>query len=115
MLTTDTVTEEQKQAAGAIGLPFATLPGLFRHITGTYDRQNALNWPQGEGWISVSHAELRQRVKRIALGLVDLGVRKGESLGLIAPSYPAWAMMDFAIQIAGGVSVPLFKTDPGSW
>jgi len=109
MLSTDTVTEEQKRAEGAEGLPFATLPALFKHISGAYDRQNALNWPQGEGWISVSHAELRQRVKRIALGLVDLGVRRGESVGLIAPSSPAWVMMDFAIQIAGGVSVPLFK------
>jgi long-chain acyl-CoA synthetase len=104
---TDTL--KQVPAASGGGQLFRTLPELFLHATGTYNRGNALNWPQDGGWLSFSHAELRERVKRIALGLVAAGLGKGQSVGLIANSSPFWVMVDYAIQIAQGVSVPLFK------
>jgi long-chain acyl-CoA synthetase len=88
---------------------FRTLPELFLRATGAYNRGDALNWPQGGGWLSFSHAELREGVKRIALGLVAAGLGKGQSVGLIAQPSPFWVMVDYAIQIAQGVSVPLFK------
>ena len=88
---------------------FKTLPELFLYATGKYSRKDALNWPQAGGWLSFSHAELRENVKRIALGLVASGLRKGEAVGLITQSSPFWVMVDYAIQIAQGVSVPLFK------
>ncbi len=89
--------------------PFRTLPELLLHTARTWSRMDALNYPEGDGWVSLSHRQLMERVRDLALGLVDLGVRRGESVGLIAPSSPWWIAVDLAIQAAGAVSVPLFK------
>ncbi len=88
---------------------FDTLPGLFEHATKSYHHEDALNFPQGEEWVSYSTWELRERVVALALGLHDLGVERGERVGIIAPPCPEWIMLDLAIQIAGGVTVPIFK------
>jgi long-chain acyl-CoA synthetase len=96
-------------SAGSTGaFHHQTLPGLLRHVTATYQRDNALNYPHAGGWISYSHARFAESVRRLTLGLVDLGIEKGESVGLLAPSSPPWLVVDLAIQAAGGVTVPLF-------
>ncbi len=88
--------------------PFSTLPELFSYAISTYGLQDALSYPRGGDWITYSHARLSEIVRRLALGLRDLGIGRGESVGLIAPSSPLWLMVDLAIQIAGGVTVPIF-------
>ncbi|MFP4485234.1 MAG: AMP-dependent synthetase/ligase [Spirochaetaceae bacterium] len=88
---------------------FETLPGLFEHATKSYHHEDALNYPQGEEWISYSTSEFRERVTALALGLHDMGVERGERVGIIAPPCPEWIMLDLAVQIAGGVTVPIFK------
>ena len=42
-----------------------------------------------EGWSPVSWQEAAQRVEEIAFGLLSLGVRKGESFGIIARVRPS--------------------------
>ncbi len=96
-------------------MPFSTLPGLFRYVTTEYHADNALNHPDGDAWIPCSHEKLAAKVRAVALGLVDLGVERGESVGLLAPSSPLWIALDLAIQISGGVTVPIFtKISPES-
>ena len=110
MKSAEVLSPKRAPAGGAqAAQAFKTLPELFLYATGAFSRPDALNWPQAGGWLSFSHAQLRENVKRIALGLVDSGLRKGQSVGLIANSSPFWVMVDYAIQIAQGVSVPLFK------
>lgn len=96
--------------AAAVSLRFKTLPALLEYACETYDRRNALSYPDpATGWRTLSHAELREHVRRPALGLVDLGVERGDSVGLIAPSSPWWLVVDLAIQATGAVTGPLFK------
>ena len=87
---------------------YKTLPGLLRYVAEGYDKDQHLNYPYNGGWVSYSTTEFYERVKHLALGLVDVGVKPGETVGLIAPSSPEWVMIDVAIQIAGGITVPIF-------
>jgi long-chain acyl-CoA synthetase len=109
MLLEETQLKAEAPAAEVSTLPFTTLPQLLLHSARIFGRRNALSFPRKSGWLSFSYAELLERVSYLALGLHDLGIRKGESVGLIAPSSPLWIMVDLAIQIAGGVTVPIFK------
>lgn len=88
---------------------YTTLPGLLEYVTGHFDVPNALNLATAKGWRHYSHAAIGERVRALALGLVDRGLRPGETVGLIAPSSPEWLLIDLAIQIAGGVTVPIFN------
>jgi long-chain acyl-CoA synthetase len=105
----------QRAVVPETAMQFTTLPGLFRYVISAYHADNALSYPQGESWISYSHEQFARSVRRIALGLSGLGIQRGESVGLLAPSSPLWIVMDLAIQIAGGVTVPIFtKISPES-
>lgn len=96
-------------ASGTVGLRFDTLPALLSYVAESYHKANALNYPCEGSWLSYSHAKFRERVMHLALGLVDLGLRRGETVGVIAPSSPDWIIIDLAIQFAGGITVPIFN------
>lgn len=87
---------------------YKTLPGLFRFASRTYDQRVQFAFPHDGGWVTYSTGDFYERVKYLALGLVQTGVKPGEAVGLIAPSSPEWVMIDLAIQIAGGITVPIF-------
>jgi long-chain acyl-CoA synthetase len=62
----------------------------------------------------VSHAELLERVERLAEGLRDRGVRAGDAVALILPNGPSFVTAFLAVTGIGAIVVPLnpqFKTD----
>ena len=58
----------------------------------------------------ISYDELGVRVKHLCLGLIELGVQKGDRVALLSENRPEWAITDLAILAAGGVNVPMFST-----
>ncbi len=96
-------------AAGAAPLDrVATLPGLLQHVLGAFSNSQAFNWREAGYWRHCSTEDFCSQVRRCALGLHRLGLKRGESVGILAAPSPGWLIADFAIMCAGGVSVPLF-------
>ncbi len=61
-----------------------------------------------------TYAELFQACRRVAGGLVKLGVRKGDRVALMADNRPEWPMCYFGLLLAGAVAVPLdLQSPPG--
>ena len=88
---------------------FTTLPEMFQESFVSNSREAALLYHSENGTLSYSSSQVKDRVAHLALGLLDLGLKRGESVGITGPSSPDWIMFDFAIQIAGGISVPIFR------
>ncbi len=66
---------------------------------------------QNGKWYSYSTEELVDTAEKAASGLLALGLKKGDRVALVAyKNRPEWLIMDFAIQLAGMVSVPLYPT-----
>jgi long-chain acyl-CoA synthetase len=63
-------------------------------------------------WTEVSWRALGQEVRELALGLVALGRRPGEAVGLLSQSRAEWVRADFAIFSAGGVTIPIYPSYP---
>jgi long-chain acyl-CoA synthetase len=61
-------------------------------------------------WRSLSWAEARLRVRRVAAALVAEGVRRGDRVVLISENRYEWILADFGIQAAGAVTVPVFPS-----
>ncbi len=89
---------------------FLTFADVLNHIGSTYSNPKAFNLQDGKGeWVSESSQSFVQKVKFLALGLVKRGlVHPGEKVGLMGRPCPNWTIADFAIAIAGGITVPLF-------
>ncbi|MCZ6679084.1 MAG: long-chain fatty acid--CoA ligase [Candidatus Poribacteria bacterium] len=70
----------------------------------------ALSYKIDGAYQDISYAELGKRVKHFCLGLIELGVQKGDRVALLSENRPEWAITDLAILAAGGMNVPMFST-----
>jgi acyl-CoA synthetase (AMP-forming)/AMP-acid ligase II len=54
-----------------------------------------------------TYRELDREVDRLARGLVELGVEKGDKVGLWMPNVPEWIVVYFAVERIGAIVVPM--------
>ena len=59
-------------------------------------------------WTPVPLAEAARRVDELANGLLALGIRKGDSFGILAGTRVEWCLFDFALALVGGVTAPVY-------
>ncbi|HYH58264.1 MAG TPA: AMP-dependent synthetase/ligase [Thermoleophilaceae bacterium] len=71
----------------------------------------ALKHKVGDEWRDVSYAQLGEAVKEIALGLVDLGIEKGERVSILSHTRPEWTFANFGILASGAASVSIYQTN----
>ncbi|MCD6136628.1 long-chain-fatty-acid--CoA ligase, partial [Candidatus Bipolaricaulota bacterium] len=73
--------------------------------------QAAAHYPQrpviADDGEHITYEELNARVDRLARGLIELGVEKGEKVGLWMPNISEWVIAYFAIARIGAVVVPM--------
>ncbi|MFQ5898890.1 MAG: AMP-dependent synthetase/ligase [Candidatus Methylomirabilia bacterium] len=65
---------------------------------------------RGGQWQNLTWAQVGESVRELALGLLQLGRKKGEAVGLLSTSRAEWVQADFAIFSAGCVTVPIYPT-----
>src|SRR5215470_16090640 len=80
-----------------------TLPDLLDELAA---RQPDHEFVVGGGE-RLSYAETRARARRLARGLRDLGVRRGEMVALLMNNRPEWLLVDFAVTMLGATLVPI--------
>ncbi len=88
----------------------ATLPSLCLTALKLRPRADALSHKADGAWQHISAAEMRGRMRAIALGLYDLGIRKGDRVALLSENRPEWSITDLAILCLGAVNVPIYTT-----
>src|SRR3954453_18946287 len=74
----------------------------------------ALKYKKDDEWVDVSFEEFGDAVRETALGLMALGLQKGDRGASLANTRPEWAYAGFAILSAGGVSVSIYQTNSPS-
>ena len=87
-----------------------TLVELLRHAAAARPDQQVLRFKQEKHWTGITGAQLAKRVRSVALGLYNLGIRKGDRIGILAESGPLWTIADYAILSNGAISVPIYPT-----
>lgn len=87
-----------------------TIPTLFQSRVKQYGDRTALRKKEYGLWSDISWREYGERVKQVSLGLISLGLRKGECISLIGGNQPDWLFADLGIMSAGGVTVGIYTT-----
>ncbi len=85
-----------------------TISDVLEDLQNSYQNPAALNEFVSGKWVPTSTQEMLQQVKDIALGLNAMGIKKGGKISILALPSPLWTIIDLAIILAGGVSVPIF-------
>ena len=84
-----------------------TIIELFETTVANYP-DNVYLWEKKEGkYQGTTYKETRKIVLKLAAGLVSLGLKKGDRLGLISDGRNDWIISELGMIYAGGVNVPL--------
>lgn len=63
-------------------------------------------------WIETSVDDFRKKVRNLALGLYQLGVRKGDRVSIHSENSTEWLICDQAVLSLGAVNVAVYTTQP---
>jgi long-chain acyl-CoA synthetase len=85
------------------------LTPILGHATAHPDRP-MVSVRVGSGFVDRSAAQVRERVERLAKGLIATGVQPGDRVGLMSATRVEWVELDLAINLVGAVTVPIYET-----
>src|SRR6187431_1004431 len=93
------------------GTKSTTLADLLPRSAEKYGAAEALRFKEGDAWVGRSFAEVGETVRALSLGLIELGVGKGDKVSILANTRPEWTYADFAALSAGATVVPIYQTN----
>lgn len=64
-------------------------------------------------WIKTGKDEFQKKVRHLALGLYELGIRQGDRVSIHSENSTEWVICDQAILSLGAANVPIYPTQPG--
>jgi len=62
-------------------------------------------------YVPLSYAAVAETVRRLAGGLIQLGVKPGDRVVLVSENRPEWPIADLAIMAIGAITVPAYTTN----
>ena len=73
---------------------------------------SAITYKDASGeWVSKTYREVGEIVRQLALGLIELGIEKGDKVSILANTRPEWTYFDFAALSVGATVVPIYQTN----
>lgn len=87
-----------------------TLPGLLWESRARSDNPTFFNDRNGNSWKSISTSDFKSMSSRFALGLLELGISKGDRVALYMESDSQFCVADMGCLIAGVIDVPIYLT-----
>jgi len=83
---------------------------LFRQAESVHGKQIAIREKSYGIWQTITWQNYLQYTKQVCLGLLILGLEKGENVGLILDNHAEWLFSQLGVQSGGGIAVPLFTS-----
>ena len=84
-----------------------TIIELFETSVSKFGDKIYLWQKRGPEYTGITYAETRKEVLRLAAGLIKLGLKKGDRVGLISEGRNDWIISELGVLYAGGINVPL--------
>jgi len=89
-------------------IDFRRLFDIFPYQQAKFPNKAALVEKQDVGWKKYSTQECITQINRVSAGLLNLGLKKGEKVGIMTQlGSPRWTFVDIGTQQIGGIVVPI--------
>ncbi len=94
------------------GVGSATLADLLPKSAAKYGSSPAVMYKdEGGQWVNRSYDEVGDIVRKLSLGLIALGIQKGDKVAILGNTRPEWTYFDFAALTAGATVAPIYQTN----
>lgn len=84
---------------------------IFPYQMDKYPKGDALAGKYGNVWETFSTQQVIDITDGIALGLLKLGLKKGDACGLISDNCVEWTFADQGVMKMGGLLIPIYPTN----
>ncbi|HUT70985.1 MAG TPA: AMP-binding protein [Desulfatiglandales bacterium] len=88
-----------------------TLPKLLLEKAARYQDRVAMREKYKGIWQEVAWRTYLEKVRLFCLGLLEIGMGRGDHASILGENSPKWIFSDLAIQCLGGVSVGIYPTN----
>jgi long-chain acyl-CoA synthetase len=75
-----------------------------------FPRKDALGGKENKDWYVYSTAEYVEKSNQFALGVMALGLKKGDKVATVTNNRPEWNFVDMGLAMTGIVHVPIYPT-----
>ncbi|TKV61780.1 long-chain fatty acid--CoA ligase [Nakamurella flava] len=82
---------------------------FLARVAATPDRP-AYQYLRGGDWETITYAQTRDRVTRLAAGLIDLGVQAQDRVAIASATRIEWILADLAVVCAGAATTSIYPT-----
>src|SRR6516165_12037806 len=86
-----------------------TFPKLLRLNAGEFGGETALREKDLGLWRLFTWSDYQRRVRDFALGMIELGINRGDVIGIIGNNRPDWVAAEIATHAIGGLSLGLYR------
>ena len=91
-----------------------TLPKLFRQNCEKYGEKIAHREKDLGIWLAYSWTDFYDHSRLIGLGLLSLGLKRGEVISILSEDNKEWIYTDLGVQSVGGIVSGIYATDAAS-
>ncbi len=92
-------------------MEYRNLPSAFYAVCEKFgSKKDVLRYKKAGKYAGINYDELRDLVESFAVGLLSLGVKKGDRVGIASENRVKWIIADLGILSVGAIDVPVFPT-----
>ncbi|OJU83250.1 MAG: long-chain fatty acid--CoA ligase [Solirubrobacterales bacterium 70-9] len=88
-----------------------TLADLLVRSAELYGSRPAVRFKDGGAWVDRSFQQVLEIARPLGLGLVALGIEKGDRVSILGNTRPEWTYFDYAALSIGATVVPIYQTN----
>lgn len=74
------------------------------------NQTTAIAGKKNKTWKTYSIQKYSELTNTLSYGLISIGIKPGDRIGLVSHNRPEWNMLDFAIMQVGAICVPIYPT-----
>ena len=89
-----------------------TLPQSLKTITARQPERIALRMKDYGIWHDITWAQYYENVKKVAMGLYALGIKRGDHVAIVGENKPEWLFSAMGTMSLGGIFVGVYTTNP---
>jgi long-chain acyl-CoA synthetase len=83
---------------------------IWDNLIANYPKDNFLNNKEDGNWVGINTQEAYDKIYNLASGLINLDLKAGDKVAIMSHNCLEWVLADYACQIAGIITIPLFPT-----
>ena len=83
---------------------------ILEHCLKNYPRADAVAGKYDNKWVPFSTEQFARQSELLAMGLMSIGLKKGDRVATVSGNRPEWSFVDMALAMTGAVHVPVYPT-----